>query len=102
MPQPNLNNVATQATYVDALTVLFPFARTSFSANAAGQAIYYRLAWVTEANGRDVQWEANEHYLLPSMSNFQDAQAEGLPAGALFKGIQIRSGGPVAATVSVN
>src|SRR6266536_2653031 len=98
-----LNNVATQDNYVEALTVIFSRPRPAFSLNVYNKAIAYTLA-ITYADMRPGTWvwDSTEHHLAPSLSQFEDAVKEGLPAGALFAGVRIRTflaGAP--ATVSV-
>lgn len=90
----NLNNAAvTSASYTDALTVVFGFARNAFALHTFNSAIYYKLGSIPLGTGRagSPEWEAGEHYLAPSLSVFDDAPSEGLPAGSQFAGIQIRS-----------
>lgn len=93
MPAALLNNVAVvSASYTDALTVVFSFGRRSFALNTFNSAIFYQLA-VTPASGQSgvPEWEMQEHYLAPSLSNFDDPTTEGFPEGRQFAGIRIRS-----------
>jgi hypothetical protein len=101
MPVPNLNAVSTQDTYVDALTVQFPFARGSFSLNVFNAAVMYQVGVFGPA-GRDVSWESLEHRMDPALSQFDDPSSEGFAPGAKFAGIRIRSaltGTPAVVTV---
>lgn len=90
---PVLNAVATQNAYTDALTVIFPQPRTAFSINVFNAAIGYRLLYVGAGTPSVAayQVESQEHHLAPSLSTFQDPGAEGLPPGAKFAGVQVRS-----------
>lgn len=100
---PVLNAVATQNTYVTALTVTFTVPRKSFSLNVLNASIMYRLYYIQRGiDTRDGNREAYEHLLPPSFSRFSDPPAEGLPSDALFAGVEIRSavaGAPALVTV---
>jgi len=89
MPVSLLNNVVVQATYVDALTVDFGRARDGFALHTFNSAIFYQLALFPFAGG-SIEWEAGEHYLAPSLSSFDSADAEGF-VGRKFGGIRVRS-----------
>lgn len=89
MPVWPLNNVSTQNAYVDALTVYFPFGRTSFSLQVYNAAVFYRLVtWEAPSN---YQSDATEHFLAPVLAGFDDPEKEGLGIGQMFGGIMIRS-----------
>ena len=90
MPVSQLNNVATQDNYVDALTVLFARPRPAFALQVMNKAVLYQLA-VAGINGGDVQWEMMEHQLVPSLNSFKDAANEGFAPGQMFAGIKLRS-----------
>lgn len=90
MPVPNLNNVATQNTFVDALTVIFPRGRPSFAVNVSNAGVYYTVA-IISTSAREPSWENLEHFLLPSLNTFRDPVAEGFPPGSPFSGIKFRS-----------
>jgi hypothetical protein len=92
VPVPNLNNVPTQDTYVDALTVEFPRARAGFSLNVFNAAVMYTLGYMTPGT-REVQWQpvVTEAFIAPSLSSFHDPTKEGLPPGSAYGGIKLRS-----------
>lgn len=90
MPVADLNNVTTQSTYVDALTVLFAFPRPSFSVQVYNAAVFYQLAILGIAD-REASWEPREHMLVPSMNSFRNPIDEGFPEGSKFAGIRLRS-----------
>lgn len=97
----NLNNVATQDAYVDALTVEFPFPRPAFSANVTNAAVFYQLA-IIAPGGRDSAWHPLEHVQTPAYLNFRDPESEGFPPNTKFAGIRFRSAAAgVPAQVSV-
>lgn len=85
-----LNNVATQDSYVDALTVIFPRPRPSFTLHVFNAAIFYTIA-VFDLGGRDATFAPDEHMLLPSLNNFRDPVTEGFPPGTMWAGIKLRS-----------
>lgn len=103
MPVAQLNNVATQDNYVDALTVVFARPRPSFSMNVSNKSVYYRLAVVgTSVSSRDISWEMNEHQLVPSLNTFRNPESEGFAPDTRFIGVQVRSsaaGVPASVTV---
>lgn len=104
MPVAQLNNVATQATYVDALTVVFGRPRGSFTLHVSNAGVMYKLGYIYDGqtNTQDVQWETGEHALVPSLNSFKDPVSEQLPPGTHFAGVQLRSTVSTApATVSV-
>lgn len=90
MPTASLNNVATQAAYVDALTVQFPYARGSFAIQVSNAAVFYQLAY-TGPSGRDVVWMPDEHYTVQALLTFNSPTSEGLPEGVSFGGVRLRS-----------
>lgn len=90
MPVAAINNVATQDTYVDALTVTFPLGRKGFALNVANAAVAYQLAYLMPGD-REVNWTTTDRSLLPAFSTFRDVQSEGLPSGSSFGGIRLRS-----------
>lgn len=90
MPAANLNNIATQDNYVDALTVFFGRPRPSFTLNVTNNGVYYTLA-VVSTSARDPAFEPGEHFLGPTLNSFRSPSAEGFPADALFAGIKLRS-----------
>lgn len=75
---------------MDALTVVFPFARPAFSVNVFNNAIMYHCGVLGPA-GRDVVWEPLEHRLDPSLSTFDNPAAEGFAPGSRFAGIRVRN-----------
>lgn len=92
MPQPNLNLASTQNTYAEALTVQFPFARSTFSAQVSNAGVYYQLAIQPPSGSyRDVSWEAAEHNTTPALLTFRSPEDEGFPAGSRFAGVRFRS-----------
>lgn len=92
MPVTQLNNIATQDNYADALTVVFAFPRPAFSLNITNKAIMYKLAVRgTSDTSRDISWEALEHQLVPSLNSFRDPANEGFAPGSKYVGIQVRS-----------
>lgn len=93
MPVANLNLALTQNAYVDALTVQFPFARSTFSAQVSNAGVYYQLAIQPPGGSyRDVSWEPLEHNSNPALLTFDSPENEGFPKGSLFAGVRWRSG----------
>lgn len=92
MPVPVLNAVATQDDYTDALTVVFPLPRMAFAVNVFNNAVGYRLLY-TLAGYTAGAWQTDtiEHHLVPSLTTFESPAHEGLPMGARFAGIMLRS-----------
>lgn len=93
MPVAFLNNAATQDTYVDSLTVEFAYARPAFSVQVANQAVYYAVAYIMPGQ-RAVTWSPDEHYTVQALLSFTDPASEGLPPGAKFGGVKLRSASP--------
>jgi len=92
VPAGALNNVATQNTYVDALTVVFAYERPrGFTVQVNNAAVFYQLAWRFPTQ-RDYTWESGEHFIQPAIAGFRDPVTEGLPPGSVFAGIRLRSG----------
>lgn len=89
MPYP-LNNVATQDTYVDAATAVFPRPTDGFSVQVYNAGIFYRLLYVPRNTLRTgaYQEDAVEHFAGPSFITFSQADA---PDGGQFAGIRFRS-----------
>lgn len=92
MPVPNVNNGQPPITYTDSFTCIFTFPKPSFSLNISNGAVYYKLA-VPSQTGRagDVAWDAAEHYLVPSLTNFISPRAEGFSDIDNFGGVMVRS-----------
>lgn len=88
----NLNNVATQDAYADALTVLFARPRPAFTVQIANSSVYYQLAIADPMNPRVPLWEDREHFITPAWFQFRDPAIEGFPDGSHFAGVRFRSG----------
>lgn len=88
-----LNNAATADGYTDALTAVFGRPRKGFALNVFNNAVMYQLGFVDAqyAYQGDIQWEAYEHHLTPSLTTFRDVITEGGPAGGGFAGVRVRS-----------
>lgn len=98
MPVPSLNGAATQATYVDALTVQFT-PKSGFQLQVSNNNVFYQLATPGHSGGlNDVIWENGEHLLVPSLSNFDEVDAQALGSTKLA-GIRIRSAQPTASAI---
>lgn len=96
-----LNNVATQDSYVDATTVTFMRARAGFTIQVNNAAVYYQVGHLLPGIPA-VNWEPGEHFLQPSIAAFKDPALEGLPMGAMFGAVRLRSAAAgVPARVSV-
>lgn len=92
MPIYPCNNVASQDTYVDGTTVLFPTLRPTFAMNIVNAAILYQLL-LPGVPGKAGQYQAEpyEHALLPSLTTFDSPANEGYDS-ATYAGIRFRSG----------
>lgn len=90
MPVAQLNNTETQNSYVDALTVEFPFMRPGFSLDISNATVYYQLAYMMPGDRQPV-WQALETVKLPTLNSFNNPVMDGLPAGSLYGGIRLRS-----------
>lgn len=88
-----LNNVLTQDTYVDALTVTFRVPRKLFTFHVYNKAVNFQLGVVEgrQFNTLDVQWDPQDRFVGPALNVFDNPEDEGLPPGSLFAGIRIRS-----------
>lgn len=91
MPQPVLNNVQTQATYVDALTVEFMYPREGFTVQVYNGAVYYQTAIQDPTTGRGLVWEGQEHFLAGAVASFSDTASEGWPPNQKWAGFRVRS-----------
>jgi hypothetical protein len=85
-----LNNVATQDTYVDALTCVFLQPRSSFSVQVFNAAVLYKLLLVPANALRVGTYTADpfEKFYPPALGNFDEGD---LPLGQAFAGIMFRS-----------
>lgn len=99
MPVTQLNGAGTQDNYVDALSVIFPRARPSFQLQVSNNIIFYQLA-IPGPTGRadDWYWEGQEHQILPSLTNFDEADAAQYGVRWL-SGIRVRSRTPTASAI---
>jgi hypothetical protein len=101
MPVAGLNNVATQNTYVDALTVEFGRPRPGFTMQVNNAGVFYTLGYLMP-NLSGISWEPTEHFAQPAFIGFRNVATENLPPESSFGGVKIRSAATnVPARVSV-